>query len=151
MKRRDPDTADLFSEFAPRPVVERYSPERIRGANPAQVIKRAVSEAIRESGQPRSELAAAMSEYLGERVTATMLDQYTSTANEGANIPAHRLIALLVVTGDIRLINAALADAGVIAVAGNFEALIFREMAKDARARLDREIAAADLQWRTGR
>lgn len=151
-RRRDPDTVDLFAETAPRPVVERYAPERVRGTSTAAIIKRAVSEAIRECGRPRNEIAAAMSDQLGgERITAGMLDQYTSTANTGHNIPAHRLVALLVVTGDIRLINALLSDTGVIALAGKYEALISRELLKEQRARTEREIAAADAQWRAGR
>lgn len=150
-RRRDPDTVDLFSEFTPRPVVDRYSPERVRAARAAARIKRAISEAMREARRPRSEIAKAMSEYLEESVTTGMLDQYASTANEGHNISAHRLVALLVVTGDLRLINALLADTGAIAVDAKYEALIRREMAKEARDRLDREINAADAQWRAGR
>jgi hypothetical protein len=150
-RRRDPETVDLFSEYTPRPVVERYAAERVRAARAGARIKRAVSEAMRESGRSRSELAKAMSDYLGESVTTGMLDQYASTANEGHNITAYRLVALLAVTGDLRLINALLSDTGAIAVDGKYEALIRREMAKEARDRLDREINAADAQWRAGR
>ena len=60
-------------------------------------------------------------------------------------------MALFSVTADVRLINALLEESGVIAVDKKYEALIFREMAKEQRERLDRDIAAADAQWRGSR
>ncbi|RJF70905.1 hypothetical protein [Rhodopseudomonas palustris] len=154
MTRRRPTdtlTPDLFRDYQPAPVVERFSPERVRAARASARIKQALKEALRDCGRSRDTVAAAMSEYLGERVSPQILDQYTSAANETANIPAHRLIALVVVTGDIRLINALLVDTDAVAVARKYEALIRREMAKEARDRLDREINAADAEWRAGR
>jgi hypothetical protein len=150
-RRRDTATPDLFSDYLPKPVVERFAPERVRAARCSARIKQAVKEALKDAGRTREAIAASMSDYLGEPVSPNMLDQYTSGANENSNISAHRLVALYVVTGDIRLINALLADTDTIAVAGRYEALIRREMAKEARARLDREINAADAQWRAGR
>lgn len=150
-RRRDASTPDLFRDFTPPPVVERYSIERVRAARASARIAQAVREAIKESGFSRDIIALRMSEQLGETVTGCMLDQYTSTANERHNIPAHRLIALLAVTGDLRLINAALHDTGFVAIDARYEPLIRREMAKEARDRLDREINAADAQWRAGR
>ena len=157
-RRRDPDTVDLFSEFTPAPVVERFSPERIRAAHAAARIARAVAEAIKESGlaapglpPARDQIAREMSDYLGESVTPAMLDQYSSTANEKNNIPAHRLVALLAVTGDARIVNAALHDTGFVAVDARYEPLIRREMLKEAGEKLAREQAAADVEWRAKR
>lgn len=147
-RRRDQKTPDLFRDFTPPPVVARFSPERVRAVRCAARVKRAVSEAIKDSGRSREVIAHLMSEQLDERITWQMLDQYTSTANEGHNIPAHRLVALFTVTSDVRLLNALLADTDVIAVDAKYEALIRREMAKEARDRLDREINAADAQWK---
>lgn len=147
---RDTSTPDLFRDYEPRPVVERYDPERMRASTVSMRIARAVSEALRSDGRKRDEIAREMSEYLGDTVTEAMLNQYASPSNDRHNIPAHRLIALLVVTGDARLINAALSDTGLIAVATKYEALIRREMAKEQRERLDREIAAADARWKAG-
>lgn len=152
MKRqRDSITPDLFRDFTPPSVVERYSPERVRAVRCSARVKRAVAEAIKDSGRSRDVIAELMSQELGERVTVGMLDQYTSTANESHNIPAHRLVALFSVTADVRLINALLADTSVIAVDAKYEALIRREMAKEMRDKLDREIGAADAQWKAGR
>lgn len=150
-RRRDASTPDLFRDFTPPPVVERFAPERVKAARCSARVARAVAEAIKESGRSRDVIAHLIGEYLGETITVAMLDQYSSTANERNNIPAHRLVALLAVTGDLRLMNALLADTDVIAVHSKYEALIRREMAKEARDKLDREINAADAQWRAGR
>ncbi len=151
MKRRDPGTIDLFREFEPKPVVPRFAPERVRAANCAARVARAVAEAVKDSGYSHDVIAHRMSEYLGESISRDMLYAWSSPAKEKHSIPTHRLVALAVVTGDARLINALLADTGMIAVDARYEALIRREMAKDARDKLDREIAAADAEWRAGR
>ena len=117
MKRaRDSGTVDMFSEYAPPEVVERFAPERVRAAKCSARIARAAAEAIRDSKHSRDIIAQLMADYLGEHISVAMLDQYTSTANEKNNIPAHRLIALFVVTRDVRLINALLADTDVVAI-----------------------------------
>jgi hypothetical protein len=147
-RRRDTETVDLFRDYNPAPVVQRFSEERVRASRCSARIARAVAEAIKQSGKSRPDVANAMAEYLGEDISPAMLDQYTSTANEKNNIPAHRLVALLAVTGDPRVINAALQDTAFVAIDARFEPLIRREMAKEARARIEREIAAADAQWK---
>lgn len=150
-RRRDTHTVDLFKDYDPPPVVERFAPERVRGVRMATRIKRAVAETIKESKHGRDSIAHLMSELLDERITSAVLDQYTSTANEGHNIPAHRLVALFQVTGDMRLLNAMLADADVVAVHAKYEPLIRREMAKEQLDKITREINAADAAWRAGR
>lgn len=150
-RRRDSETPDLFRDFTPAPVVERFSPERVRAARASSRIARAVAEAIKQSRKSRADVAKAMSEYLGENISAAMLDQYTSTANETNNIPAHRLVALLAVTGDVRVINAALQDSPFVAIDARYEPLIRREMLKEAGDRIAREQATADAQWRASR
>ena len=150
-RRRDPHTSDLFRDYTPAPVVERFAPERVRAVRMSARIKRAVAEAIKDCSHSRDSVAHLMSEQLGERITTAQLDQYTSTANENSNISAHRLIALFSVTRDVRLINALLEDSGFIAVDAKYEALIRREMAKEALEKLQREVNAADAQWKAGR
>lgn len=150
-KRRDTDTPDLFRDYTPPTVVDRYDHERVRAATVPMRVARAVSEALKNSGRSRDIIARLMSDWLGETVQPSMLDAYASAARDKHNIPAHRLIALAAVTKDARLINALLADTGLIAVDEKYEALIRREMAKEARDRLDREIAAADATWKAGR
>jgi hypothetical protein len=151
-KRRDGSTLDLFRDFEPPAVVDRYAPERVRSYKVAGRIAAAVAETLKTCGRPRSEIARAMSDYLGERVSEAMLNQYAAPSAEGHTIPAHRLVALAVVTDDgSRLANALLADTGLIAVDGKYEALINRELADEAIEKLQRRRNAADAQWRSGR
>lgn len=147
-RRRDTATSDLFKDYVPAPVVERFAPERVRAVSSAARIKRAIAEAIKQSRYGRDAIAILMSEATGENITAATLDQYTSTANEKHNIPAHRLVALFQATGDVRLINAMLEGSDAVAVPAKYEALIRREMAKEAVDRLQQEVHAADAEWR---
>jgi hypothetical protein len=151
MKQRDAGTLDLFREFTPEPVVARYDEQLVRAGNERGRVARAVAAALRSQDDRRAEIAREMSEYLGERVSEPMLNRYASQGAEDHAIPAHRLIALAVITGDARLINALLADTGLIAIAAKYEALIRREMLRDAKARLEREELAADADWRAKR
>lgn len=148
MKGNGHDAMDLFGGLTP---VSRFPAERIRAATCAARIARAVAEAIKNSSMSRADIAKAMSEHLGESVTPGMLDQYTSTANERNNIPAHRLMALVAVTGDVRVLNAALQDTAFIAIGTAYEPLLRRELAKEARDQLDRAINDADTQWRASK
>ena len=133
------------------PVVARFMPDRIRASTAAGRISRVISESIRDSAKSREEIAREMSACLGETITVAMLDQYSSTANEKNNMPAHRLVALLSVTSDVRIVNALLADTGFIAVDGKYEALIRRETLREHQHQVQQQIEAADLQWRTSR
>lgn len=150
-RRRDPNTLDLFRDYDPGPVVERFDEARIRSGSLQGRVARAVAAALRDCPLGRDKVALAMGEWLGERVPASMLDAYASQAKDSHKITAARLVALAVVTEDPRLINALLADAGLIAVPADYEALIRREMVREARDRLEREYAAADAQWRARR
>lgn len=151
MKQRDTKTLDIFGAFTPEPVVERFPAERVRAASLPALVARAVSETLKDCGLPRAKVAADMSAFLDERVTEAMLNAYASAARESHNIPAHRLIALALVANDARLLNAVLEDADFIVVSAKYEPLIRREMAREARDRLDREIDANEAEWRARR
>lgn len=150
-KARDRNTLDLFRDVEPAPVVERFAEELVRTPDQAGRVARAVTATLKEYDGERAAIAKEMTAYLGETVTEAMLNQYASQANSKHNIPAHRLIALAVIAGDARLINALLMDTGLIAVPAKYEALIAREMAKEQVEALQRRVAAADAQWRANR
>lgn len=141
---------DLFAKAKTALPVERFAADRVRAATVPMLLARAVTETLKDCGDSRAQIAKAMSERLGERVSEAMLNKYASTASNEHSMPAHRLVALVAVTRDARILNALLAEAGLIAVPEHYEALIRREVAKDARERLDREIAAADAEWKAG-
>lgn len=147
-KQRDTFTTDLFRDFEPPKVVERFDVERVRAVTASGRVARAVSETLRECGRDRSIIAKLMTDFLEEEVTGQMLDAYASPARTTHNIPAHRLIALAAVTKDARLLNVLLADAGFIAVEQKYEALIRREHGRELLEKINREISAADAQWK---
>lgn len=131
------------------PVIDRFDAERVRSPMVASRIAKAIAAAIKDSGQSREQIAAGMSAFLDESVTAGTLYQYSSEANQKNNIPAHRLIALATVTRDSRLLNAALEGTGFVAVEAVYEPLIEREVRKEQLADLLKgDIETADAKWR---
>lgn len=103
-RRANPDQLDLLNWQPPEPVVA-YEPARVRSATLAGAIAQAVSATLKDDGRTRAEIAAAMSEYLGEDVTENMLNAYASEARESHVINLPRFIALLAVTGDQRALQ----------------------------------------------
>lgn len=150
-RARDTRTLDLFRDIEPAAVVERYDEAQVRAATLPARIARAVATTLKDYDGDRSSLAAEMTSCLCERVTENMLNQYASQANAQHAIPAHRLIALAIVASDARLINALLADTGLIAVLSKYEPLIAREMQLEAIEKLQRKVAANDAQWKASR
>jgi chorismate mutase len=149
--KRDAGTLDMFRDYKPGPVVARYDEQLVRASNDRARVARAIAAALRANNGDRAAIANEVSEYLGERVSEAMLNRYASQGAEDHAIPAHRLIALAIVLGDARLINALLADTGLIAIDSKYEALIRREQARDAAARMQREAEAADAAWKASR
>ncbi|WP_336802017.1 hypothetical protein [Kaistia sp. MMO-174] len=148
---RDPHTLDIFQDYAPKPVVERFNEDEVRAGRLSARMSRAVKKTLDDSGMSRPELAKAMGEFLGEVVPKSMLDAYASQAHEDHNISAVRLVALASVTSDARLLNALLECIGLIAVPARYESLIRREMAREAVERAERAAQAADAEWRARR
>lgn len=88
---RDATTLDLFETPAPS-----AAPGGLAGLNTQ--IAHTMSAIIRDAGRSRFEIAARMSDLLGEDVTKTMLDAYTAESREDQNIPAYRLLAFILAT-----------------------------------------------------
>lgn len=77
----------------------------VRGSTLDARISRAVSVSLQECGRPRAAVAREMSRYLGEDVSAAMLDAYASVARQAHRISVSRLMALVHATGDRRLLQ----------------------------------------------
>ncbi len=103
-RRRDPHTLDLL-DWQPSAVVKTYPEETLRAVNWSARIAKAVAATLKECGMPRALVASRMGEFLGETVSENMLDNYASEAREDTVINATRLIALLQVTRDTRLLQ----------------------------------------------
>lgn len=143
-------TLDLFRDYQPAPVVERFEAEQVKGWSPAARLSQAVSLTLKEADQTREEIAKAMADYLKDEVSKATLDAYASQAKEHS-ISALRLAALVSVTSDARALNTLLEDAGMIVVPKKYEALIMREMADEAIERATRDRQAFDAQWKAKR
>ncbi|WP_440411077.1 hypothetical protein [Neorhizobium petrolearium] len=151
MARRDAFTIDLFKDYQPAPVVDRFSDEQVKAWSMAGRLAKAIALTMEESGLTREEIAAQMSEITKSSVSKATLDAYSSQAREQNQIPAVRLAALIAITGDARAFNVLLEEAGLIVVPKKFEALLKRERARELREQLEREERAADAQWRANR
>ena len=150
MSRRDALTLDLFRDATPEPVVPRFAPEEVKAWTLARRLSRAISRTLDACDQSREAIATAMSERLGDRVSKAMLDAYSSPEKPHA-ISAERLMALVVVTGDARPLNALLNEAGLIVVPEKYESLLRRERAREMKDLAEREEHAADAEWRARR
>lgn len=148
--RRDTATADLFRDYQPEPVVERFAPEQVQAWSLAARLSKAVSLTLKETAVPRDEVARAMSDVLNDEVSKAMLDAYASQAKEHS-ISAVRLAALVEVTGDARALNALLENSGLIVVPKKYEALMRREKARETIERAQRDEQAADAEWKAKR
>lgn len=104
MRRRDPKQDDLFS-WQPPKVVAAYAPEKVRAASLAASLSKAVSASLKECGKGRDQIAREMSAYLGEAVSADVLDKYASEAAESHIINVVRFIGLIATTRDRRLLE----------------------------------------------
>jgi len=103
--RKGPETLDLLSWEPPEEIVERFDDRSIRGASIRIKISKAVRETLRECGMDREDVAARMTEWLGEDVPKSALDAYASQARDEHIISYPRLLALVAVTGDTRLLQ----------------------------------------------
>lgn len=95
-------------EWQPPAPVARFEDHRVRAATLPAQIARAIAEALRsqaEAGTDRAQIAERMGEYLGQRVSKSMLDAYASQAREDHAIPLSRFVALLHATADRRLLE----------------------------------------------
>lgn len=105
-RARDDKTLDIFEDWTPTEIVERYDENRVRTATLRSRIARAVAETLNDCDiLERGDIARRMSDYLGENVTKNMLNAYASEAREDHTIPFLRLLAMVHVTGDVRLLQ----------------------------------------------
>jgi len=101
--RRDKMTFDIVDLIDATPTaVASYDESRVRTSSLRAKVARAVAETLRDAGQDREAIAAAMGEWLEEEVSKNMLDNYASQGCEQHTIPFIRLLALVHVTEDLR-------------------------------------------------
>lgn len=104
MTKRDDRTLDLLA-WEPPALVDRFDETSVRAATLRARIAHAVSATMKDCRLAREEIARRMSDWLGEKVTKNMLDAYASEAREAHTIPFLKLLALVHVTRDVRLLQ----------------------------------------------
>lgn len=147
-RARDNSTIDLFSEWRPPDVAVKFEDGTVRAIDAAQRISRAVSVTLREAEGSREDIAAAMSEYLGEAVTDNMLNAYASPAREGHNISLARAFALLHATGDARIFGTELERFGLAIIPVKFLAAVEEAMWSEQEERARQKRMAARSRWK---
>lgn len=108
-----------------------------------RVIASKVARALKDDVRSREIIAAAMSELLNEEVTRWMLDAYASPARDTHNMPTHRFLALITVTGRIDLLDQAMRRIGCAALFGEEMAAARLGHLQAQRAAIDEEIKQA--------
>lgn len=83
------------------------------------MVTASVARMLREERRPRSEVARAMSDLLGEQVSKSMLDVYSSESHSGHNISASRWWALVAATGRFDVADAIAARTGARLLSGD--------------------------------
>lgn len=132
------DSSQLgFTFEAPRPV---SMPAELAGLD--AMIAAAVGAVLKEDSRSRYEIAGAMSALLGEEISALMLDAYASEARGNHNIPTHRALALVSVTGRFDVMDALVRRIGAALLVGE-------EMHTAQLGHLDRQIAELKARKRT--
>ena len=75
-------------------------------------IKEAISEAIKNSGLKRYDIAGRMSEHLGIEITESMLNSYTAESKEGYRMPAEYIPVFCKIVQDYGTLEILVAAAG---------------------------------------
>jgi len=142
--RRDPNTLDLWRDYIPPVVAPRYPEERVRAVTLAARIARGVSETLRDCNIGREDVAERMSEYLGAEISVNMLNAYASEARAEHQISFLRLVALVRVTGDTRLLQLVAEEVGCFVAEQKY--LTWVEVGMDADRREQARQLAEDAE-----
>lgn len=108
-RRQDDRTLDLLSWEPPAPIAA-FPEEKVRAADLRAMLAKAVSLSLKECDRSRAEIAAEMSQYLGEPTSENMLNAYASEGREEHVINIVRFIGLAHATGDAQRLLQLLAN-----------------------------------------
>lgn len=148
-RRREEGTLDLFA-WQPPQLVARYDDQRVRAVDIRSRIARAVAETLNDHELGREQVAVAMSDWLGEEVSKATLDAYASQAKDAHTVSFLRLIALVHVTGDRRLLQLAAELMGWSVIEDRWLPWVEVGQLADAKQDIDRHFEAARRLARRG-
>lgn len=146
-QRGDDRTLDLLA-WEPPEVVKRFEADQVRAASLRAQISKGVALALKDCGKSRDEVAAEMTDYLGEPTGKNMLDAYASEAREEHVINLVRFMGLVHATGDVRLLQMLAAPFGMAVIPNRYLSAVDEAMwaVREEEARQRR--LAARGKWR---
>lgn len=100
-RNRDPRQLSL-DEYFVVPTPAEVRPGSIAGFD--QELRQALSRSLKDQALSRYEVAAKMSEMLGDDISKNMLDAYTAESRETHQISVVRLVAMILATKDYDLL-----------------------------------------------
>lgn len=101
---------DMIEEINPRKFA---SPDFQVETKPLGIrVKEAISDAIKNSGLKRYDIAGRMSEHLGTEITESMLNSYTAESKEGYRMPAEYFPIFCKIVKDYTVLEVLVAAAG---------------------------------------
>ncbi len=139
---------DLLDWTPPQATV-RFDDAAVRAATIHGRISRAIGAALKDCGVERAEIARRMTAFLGEPVSTNMLNAYASQAREDHAISVPRFIALMMATGDRRLLQMLAEDQGWAVIEKKHLPLIELAAVQDKLAELEVHRAALKRRVRT--
>ena len=151
MSRRRPHPSQLdLLDFEPRDPIKAYAPEHTRAATLGGSIAKLLSRSLSECGRSREEVAERMSDFLREKVSLPMLNNYASEAKDEYVINLVRFIAYLEVTRDQAVLQYIAEMFGWAVVEKRFvEAIAYAEML-ERRSELDRDLESRRRRLKQG-
>ena len=96
-KKTNPNQIDFFNQLTSSDEIE--IPNEPTGTMNSNLIKIALSEAIKKSCFERFEICERISELAGRKITVAMMNAYTSQSRTTHNIPCDLLIPITFVLG----------------------------------------------------
>ncbi len=150
---RDDKTLDLFGwedQKLPELKIRVFPEPEVRAGSLRAKFARVVALALKDCGKTRETIAEEISAFLGEEVTKNMIDAYAAVSREEHSISVHRLLALVQVTGDMRILQAIVEPFGHVAVPARYMGAIEYAMLQERLDETKQAQALAKRKWRGG-
>lgn len=145
-KKRCAYTYDLFGDALPEPCPQ-FDKEDIKAGTIEGKLALMISKMLKTDGRSRKEIAEVMSEYLDDaKMSEHMLDAYASQARTTQKITGARLWALIVITGNICLLQEILKETDYLVVERRYWKRIKRAEKEEAIALLKAQLAELEAQ-----
>lgn len=149
--RRDSQTLDLLSWEPPAVEVKFEDEAKVRAATISNRISRSVSTILTESDLSREDIAKAMTDFLGAKLTAVVLNGYAAQGREANKISLERAEALLHATNDPRIFGDILGRHGYAVIPRKYLAAIEDAMCTDIIERTKQRQKIARRTWNGGK